>query len=205
LYLLSTIVLWAGSLWLFRIRTRREYRERGRLSSASSVLELALWLAYAAVPFAYNPPCWPYVWTCASSSHGSAAVAGYLFITLGAIIGFGSMIWLGLRRSFGHPVGELEYSGPYRFSRNPQVVGGTLMVAGVAILWPSWYAVGWALLWVAMFHPMVLTEEEHLQRVFAGAYEDYRRRVPRYVGWHRRLKVTPNEIRHPARGERPSP
>src|SRR4030043_160950 len=49
-------------------------------------------------------------------------------------------VWLGGGRSFGRHVGELVQEGPYRFSRNPQVAGGTLMVVGVALLWPSWYA-----------------------------------------------------------------
>ncbi len=205
LYWLLVIALEVGSLWLFRVRTRREYRERGRLSAASSLLELALWLAYAAIPFIYNPPCWPYVWACAASSRGAVALAGYLLIAGGALIGFGSMIWLGLQRSFGHIVGELMHAGPYRFSRNPQVLGGTLMVTGVALLWPSWMAAGWALLWVGMFHPMVLTEEEHLRRNFAADYERYSRSVPRYFGWPRPLKAPFWESHQPKSGDRPLP
>jgi len=100
----------------------------------------------------------------------------------GALIGFGSMAWLGVRRSFGLRVGDLLASGPYSFSRNPQIVGGTLMITGVAWLWPSWYALGWAVLWPVMFHPMVLTEEEHMQRIFGEGYRRYSEQVARYIG-----------------------
>ncbi len=70
------------------------------------------------------------------------------------------------------------------------------MVTGVAILWPSSYAVGWALLWVAMFHPMVMTEEEHLRRRFTADYERYCRSVPRYMGWPHRLETPSSDGVH---------
>jgi protein-S-isoprenylcysteine O-methyltransferase Ste14 len=183
-YLISTVALGLASFALFRVRTRREYTERGRLSVASSILELVLCLAYAAVPYIYNPPCWPWVWACTPWATGAWTAVGYVLIAVGALIAFGSMIWLGLRRSFGQHVGELVQSGPYRFSRNPQVVGGTLLVAGIVVLWPSWFALGWAVLWLVMFHAMVLTEEEHLRRVFGEDFLRYCLQVGRYIGRH---------------------
>jgi len=182
LYLLSTAALGVASFGLFRVRTRREYMEKGTLSRLSSVLELMVWLAYAAIPYIYNPPCWPFVWSCQPWVPAAAAGTLYGLVALGALIGFGSMAWLGLGHSFGQKVGDLLQSGSYSLSRNPQIVGGTLMVAGVAWLWPSWYALGWAVLWPVMFHPMVLTEEEHLQRVFGEGYRRYCEHVARYIG-----------------------
>ena len=182
LFLSTSLALGVASHSVLHVLARREYRVKGRLSAATGWLELILWLAYAAIPFIYNPPCWPYVWSCRPWVPGAVAAIGYGLTAFGALIGFGSMIWLGVRRSFGRHVGELVQEGPYRFSRNPQVAGGTLMVVGVALLWPSWYALGWAVLWPVMFHPMVLTEEEHLQRVFGDEYRRYCRRVARYFG-----------------------
>lgn len=181
LYVFSVLALWAGALATFRILVRRDYRRRGRLTLLSSLLELIIWLAYIVVPYLYNPPCWPYVWSCDPDSPRVVALIGYFLIGAGALLGFGAMFWLGLRRSFGRHVTALFESGPYAFSRNPQIVGGSMMVAGVALLWPSWYAAGWILLWIAMFHPMVLTEEEHLRRVHGEAYTRYCERVPRYI------------------------
>ena len=182
LYLLSMGTLGVTSFALFRVRTRREYMEKGKLSPLSSLLELIVWLAYAAIPYIYNPPCWPYVWSCRPWAPAAVAGIGYGLTVFGALIGFGSMAWLGVRRSFGRRVGDLLASGPYSFSRNPQIVGGTLMITGVAWLWPSWYALGWAVLWPVMFHPMVLTEEEHLQRIFGEGYRRYSEQVARYIG-----------------------
>lgn len=61
-----------------------------------------------------------------------------------------------------------------------------MMVVGIGLLWPSWYALGWVMLWVAMSYPMVLTEEEHLRRVDGEEYLQYCRQVPRYLGVPRR-------------------
>ena len=70
----------------------------------------------------------------------------------------------------------------YRFSRNPQIVGGALTAAGCALLWTSWYALGWIVLYAVVGHMMVLTEEEHLRNVYGGEYTTYLKRTPRYVG-----------------------
>ncbi|HEY44010.1 MAG TPA: isoprenylcysteine carboxylmethyltransferase family protein [Anaerolineae bacterium] len=187
IYLLSVAVLLASAFLIFRILVRCNYRERGQLTLLCSLLELAVCLAYASVPYIYNPPCWPYVWSCQNSAPQILAISGYVLVSIGAILGFGSMMWLGLRRSFGQQVTGLYRSGPYRLTRNPQVLGGFLIVTGIALLWPSCYAFGWAALWIAMFHPMVLTEEEHLHRVYGDDYAAYCERVPRYIGWRSRL------------------
>ncbi len=57
---------------------------------------------------------------------------------------------------------------------------------GFALLWPSWYAVGWVILYAVIAYTMVLTEEEYLRRAFGAEYERYCRRVPRYLGFPRR-------------------
>ena len=61
-------------------------------------------------------------------------------------------------------------------------MGGALLVAGSAALWPSWYALGWLFLYAAIAHMMVLTEEEHMRNVHGEEYERYCERVPRYLG-----------------------
>jgi protein-S-isoprenylcysteine O-methyltransferase Ste14 len=57
-----------------------------------------------------------------------------------------------------------------------------LVVIGVVVLWPSWYALGWVVLYGIVVHLMVLTEEEHLRAVHGEEYERYCSRVPRYLG-----------------------
>ena len=92
----------------------------------------------------------------------------------------------GLRRAFGLQVKGLVQSGPYRLTRNPQLVGGLLLVIGVVILWPSCYALGWVVLYGIVAHMMVLSEEEHLLRQYGEEYNRYCSQVPRYLGWPRR-------------------
>ena len=181
IYLVVVASLLAGAFLVFRVLVRKDYRQNGKLTMLSSLLELVVCLAYACVPYLYNPPCWPYIWSCKPHSPMPVALLGYLVIASGVLLGFGSMLWLGIARSFGRKVTDLYHTGPYRYSRNPQVVGGFLMAAGIALLWPSWYALGWAISWMAMFHLMVLTEEEHLTRVYGEAYLRYFQQAPRYI------------------------
>jgi protein-S-isoprenylcysteine O-methyltransferase Ste14 len=56
------------------------------------------------------------------------------------------------------------------------------MVIGCAVLWPSWYALGWVVLYGVIGHVMVLTEEEHLRNVYGEEYTVYCKQIPRYVG-----------------------
>jgi protein-S-isoprenylcysteine O-methyltransferase Ste14 len=51
---------------------------------------------------------------------------------------------------------------------------------GCVILYPSWQAAAWTVLYGAIAHVMVLTEEEHLGRVFEEEYQLYCHQVPRY-------------------------
>lgn len=81
----------------------------------------------------------------------------------------------------------LYMSFPYLY--NPQIVAGSLLVLGSVVLWPSWQAVGWLMLYGLVGHLMVSTEEEHLLAVHGEAYARYCQRVPRYVGrWWTRKK-----------------
>ena len=115
-----------------------------------------------------------------------ARVAGLICIAVGLALGFGTMIWFGLRRALGLQVDGLIQRGLYRVTRNPQLVGGSLLVIGTVALWPSWYALGWAALYGVVGHLMVMTEEEHLRQVYGEAYERYCERVPRYLGLRRK-------------------
>lgn len=72
--------------------------------------------------------------------------------------------------------------GPFRVSRNPLYLGLIALDAGIALLWPSF----WALLFVplgvlALTWGAILPEERHLRAVFGAGYEDYVRRVRRWL------------------------
>jgi protein-S-isoprenylcysteine O-methyltransferase Ste14 len=80
------------------------------------------------------------------------------------------------------PPKELVITGPYRYVRNPIYMGVMLIFLG-HFLWFGY----WALLIYTMFafigvHFFVLLyEEPTLKRRFGAAYEEYLRRVPRWI------------------------
>lgn len=177
-YFLSAFGLLVLAYLVFRVIVRWDYRRKGRLTPLSSLLELLVWSVLIFFPYTYNPPDWPWFWLYTSSIN---QILGFILIVAGLVLAFTTMFWFGLRRAFGLQVSELIRKGPYRLSRNPQIVGGALMVLGVASQWTSLYALGWLLLFAVISHLMVLTEEEHLLRVFGEAYKQYCAEVPRFV------------------------
>jgi len=54
--------------------------------------------------------------------------------------------------------------------RNPQIVAGSLLVLGSVVLWPSWQAVVWLILYGVVGHLMVMTEEVTLLALHGEVY-----------------------------------
>jgi protein-S-isoprenylcysteine O-methyltransferase Ste14 len=185
-YIISAFLLIIATLVVFRIFVRHDYQEKGRLTRLSGFLELLVWGLYMSFPYLYNPPEWAWFWSRDVPIGTPLRVIGVICVVAGLVLAFGTMFWFGLRRAFGLEVNALIQSGPYRVTRNPQIVGGSLLVIGSTVLWPSWYALGWVVLYVVVAHTMVFTEEEHLRAVFGSEYERYCEGVPRYFGFRRR-------------------
>jgi protein-S-isoprenylcysteine O-methyltransferase Ste14 len=82
----------------------------------------------------------------------------------------------------GSPTTTVIVDGPFARSRNPLYVGLLACSAGLALLAGSL----WALLllpveWALLLWGAVLPEERYLMARFGPAYEDYRRRVRRWL------------------------
>ncbi len=72
--------------------------------------------------------------------------------------------------------------GPYRWVRNPIYLAALLVVVGEAWLFLSWALVTYAAVMAVCFHLFVIGyEEPHLRREFGASYDDYARRVHRWV------------------------
>jgi protein-S-isoprenylcysteine O-methyltransferase Ste14 len=177
------VLLTVAAYVVFHILVRRDYQKKGQLSLFTSLLELLIFVLYLAFPYFYNPPEWAWFWLPNPQVSQVQWAIALVSIVAGMAIAFGTMAWFGIRRAFGLQVTTLMQTGPYRFSRNPQIVGGALMVLGIALLWPHWYAVMWAVLYFWIGHLMVLTEEEHLAQVFGEEYKAYCAKVPRYLSF----------------------
>ena len=181
LYFLSATLLLLFAYVVFRIIVRRDYIARGRLRAFSSSLQLIVFLGFFCYPYLFNPPEWAWFWMVSASSSRSLHLAGLLLICIGFMSAFGTMAWFGIKRAFGISIDGLKKEGPYKFSRNPQILGGYLLVIGTSLQLPSLYSLGWILMFAFIAHWMVITEEEHLLRIFGEEYEAYCSEVPRYL------------------------
>ena len=111
------------------------------------------------------------------------------------VVGFvgwnGWSLWLFGRHATGLLPGQatrvMIEEGPFRLSRNPLYVGLLALYLGLALLAPTFWglvlfpAAALLVLWGA-----ILPEERFLHEQFGAPYEDYRRRVPRWLGRVRR-------------------
>jgi protein-S-isoprenylcysteine O-methyltransferase Ste14 len=88
-----------------------------------------------------------------------------------------------LKFLIGEEPSKLVHEGIYRFSRNPMYLSVLLVVFGQAIFFRSSEVVFYGItLWIAFHLIVVFIEEPHLRSERGEAYEDYVRRVPRWVG-----------------------
>ena len=79
--------------------------------------------------------------------------------------------------------GELHTDGPYRYSRNPQLVGiAVALVGAVLVVNARAFTVG-VLPTVVWLWLLPRAEEPWLHVQFGAEYERYREDVPRFVGW----------------------
>jgi protein-S-isoprenylcysteine O-methyltransferase Ste14 len=175
-YLGSAFLVLIATVVILRLIVRRDYLRRGRLTPFSAASEWLLALIWVAFSYYYLPADWP-----AIHVELLLQVAGWLFIALGVLTLLISLAWLGLRRAHGLQNDVLMQSGPYRLSRNPQIVGFSLGMIGFVMIWPSWHMLVSLLLLALFVHLMVLTEEEHLLARHGDEYWRYCERAPRYI------------------------
>ncbi|MDH3942735.1 MAG: isoprenylcysteine carboxylmethyltransferase family protein [Anaerolineae bacterium] len=178
IYLLSAALLLAAAYIVFHRVVAKDYLERGRLGGWASALQLLIFTAFFCFPYIYMPPEWSWDWLPNGTWNRMMAL---VLVVLGMVGAFGTMFWFGIRRAFGVQVKGIVRGGPYRYTRNPQMLGGWLMVLGVFVYLPSLYNLGWVLIWAMIGHWMVTNEETHLRRVFGEEYEQYCKKTRRYL------------------------
>jgi len=113
------------------------------------------------------------------------ATLGLAILAVGLAVNFWGLLTFARYRTAimpTRPARLLVGVGPYRFTRNPMYVGLTGLYVGLALL------VNWA--WPLVALPLVLAvisayvirrEERHLRAVFGATYDDYCRRVRRWI------------------------
>jgi len=76
----------------------------------------------------------------------------------------------------------LVVKGLYRFTRNPMYVGVSALILGQAAYYRSGKTLVYLCFVVTAFHLFVrFYEEPTLRRLFGEQYEEYRRKVPRWI------------------------
>ena len=74
---------------------------------------------------------------------------------------------------------ELTTTGPYRFTRNPLYLGSMVIGIGFGLASRSWWiALAIVLLFLAIYLPVIRSEEAYLRSQFPD-FEEFTRRVPR--------------------------
>lgn len=91
------------------------------------------------------------------------------------------------RAILGEEPQQLIRNSLYRYSRNPMYLGVLLAIAGQAVACRSARIALYLVIVAVFFHCIVVfLEEPHLSRTRGVVYNDYRRRVPRWLGVPRR-------------------
>lgn len=126
-------------------------------------------------------------WEMISFQIGLLIYLGLLPIVLGLFTA-GWSIWNFASTGKGSPamyVDEPRYlviSGPYKLVRNPMYVGVALVLVGEAIFFESTILIIYTIFWALMFHLQVVYHEEpRLRKKFGSQYDEYLKRVPRWI------------------------
>jgi protein-S-isoprenylcysteine O-methyltransferase Ste14 len=137
---------------------------------------LAAWWLHQAVPFAIGPAPSLAVWM---------MVGGALILAAGTAVFWWGMTTFARARTgimLQRPASRLVTAGPYRWSRNPMYVGFVAMYLGFALIMNSIWPLALLPAVVLVLEFVVIAREErYLRTVFGSEYEEYCRRVKRWI------------------------
>lgn len=103
------------------------------------------------------------------------------FLALGAIFIVPGLLVRALASGHVKKNEALATSGPYAYTRNPLYLGSLLIGIGFAVAARSWWiGLALALMFFAIYMPVIRSEESFLREKFPE-FEDYKRRVPRML------------------------
>lgn len=166
------LACWCG------VRLRAEYRTCRELSLTTVAIVWTLYSIHLAlVVLAAANSVWALPLAQWLSIPGGLLVLGGTLTYLAAALSFRS-----LRRMSGMDASRLVTGGIYRWSRNPQNVGWTLVLVGVGLLSASGMVLLLAALFWIGFRAYLPLEERFLERLHGEEYRAYRSHSHRYFG-----------------------
>ena len=87
--------------------------------------------------------------------------------------------------AYGHEIAprtkHLMTDGPYKYSRNPMLLGVYIYDAGVLLWLLSWWPLAIAAVEVTLLTLQVRSEEKRLEKDFGEEYRKYKQQVRRYL------------------------
>jgi len=179
IYLFMQIGLTVGGYFYYYSFIKRMYLKKQELPFIIGFSQLFIFLSHGIIlhlPY-YLYTSWPKI-----STGLFQQIVGFIVGLIAVLLLFSGFINLGaFSKTMGTNSKKLTTKGLYKISRNPQVIGYSLLIATYAILWPSWYIVISLISYGIIIHRMVLTEEIHLRNVFGADYIDYCKTTPRYM------------------------
>ena len=114
-----------------------------------------------------------------------AKAGGLLLLGLGFLVRLWATFYFyahSMRVISLEPQTTLITSGPYRFSRNPLYLGGNVFIFfGAALLLGSPTALVVTALHIPLMDRFIRREEKQLERNFGDEWQNYKRRVRRWV------------------------
>ncbi len=179
LYLISAVVFIVLAFLVFRVMVRNDYLNKGSLSPISYSLEFLIFALHANFIYLYMPVDWPALPSFPENI--VLNICSKILLILGLLITFMAITGLGFGNTFGQAKNSLKTNGLYRYSRNPQIAGYTLVVIALGLFYPSLYALGWMLLYMIMIGMMIKSEEEFLSQKYGEVYHKYCQEVSRFL------------------------
>jgi protein-S-isoprenylcysteine O-methyltransferase Ste14 len=115
-----------------------------------------------------------------------------LRIALGVALLCGGVALLGSALRLFHRIGQhpdprkptpaIARDGPYRFSRNPMYLGGSLIQLGLGVaLGNAWVVLLLLPVFALIHHRVILPEEAYLEEKFGGEYARFKASVRRWI------------------------
>jgi protein-S-isoprenylcysteine O-methyltransferase Ste14 len=112
-------------------------------------------------------------------------LAGWLLLIIGVIIGPGSALSFGIKRTTLNPIGQpsrLVTGGAFRLTRNPMYLGLAIAYVGLALMFGRLGPLVLLPLPLVFLNTLVIPfEEDRLRRAFGDAFDAYCRRVRRWL------------------------
>ena len=114
-------------------------------------------------------------------------VVGIIFASIGLILAIITVRLFKLKGGDGtpapwDPIKNFIVEGPYRYVRNPMLIGVLLLLSGISLLSQSWLIFFWMVIFFIGYNAYtILKEEPQLEERFGSSYLNYTLAVPRWL------------------------